>query len=95
MARSSRGEDARFSFWKQGFDSPTGYEKAASIRSGFFCLLHSGTEVRPDSYRDPYGLRKSRFYPKRLFFVHFILKTGVHPDSYRDPYGYTNNRKLI
>jgi hypothetical protein len=26
MARSSRGEDARFSFWKQGFDSPTGYE---------------------------------------------------------------------
>ena len=25
MARSSRGEDARFSFWKQGFDSPTGY----------------------------------------------------------------------
>ena len=25
LARSSRGEDARFSFWKQGFDSPTGY----------------------------------------------------------------------
>ncbi len=28
MARSSRGEDARFSFWKQGFDSPTGYNPA-------------------------------------------------------------------
>ena len=38
MARSSRGEDARFSFWKQGFDSPTGYE-AASFRSGFFIFF--------------------------------------------------------
>ena len=35
MARSSRGEDARFSFWKQGFDSPTGYETAQKL-SGFF-----------------------------------------------------------
>ena len=31
MARSSRGEDARFSFWKQGFDSPTGYEKRSEM----------------------------------------------------------------
>ena len=37
MARSSRGEDARFSFWKQGFDSPTGYETALQKKlSGFF-----------------------------------------------------------
>gem|GEM_PF-1118075 len=37
MARSSRGEDARFSFWKQGFDSPTGYVAALQIKlSGFF-----------------------------------------------------------
>ncbi len=32
MARSSRGEDARFSFLKQGFDSPTGYEAASEKR---------------------------------------------------------------
>lgn len=25
-AHSSSGEDARFSFWKQEFDSPMGYE---------------------------------------------------------------------
>ena len=31
MARSSRGEDARFSFWKQGFDSPTGYKKRSEM----------------------------------------------------------------
>ena len=43
MARSSRGEDARFSFWKQGFDSPTGYtyhhqniQKAANHRFAAF-----------------------------------------------------------
>ncbi len=36
MARSSRGEDARFSFWKQGFDSPTGYKTALQKFSGFF-----------------------------------------------------------
>ena len=38
MARSSRGEDARFSFWKQGFDSPTGYVTALQIKvKRFFC----------------------------------------------------------
>gem|GEM_PF-2106071 len=36
MARSSRGEDARFSFWKQGFDSPTGYSDRFKKMSGFF-----------------------------------------------------------
>ena len=40
MARSSRGEDARFSFWKQGFDSPTGYEKR-SFRIAFVVLRNS------------------------------------------------------
>jgi hypothetical protein len=46
MARSSRGEDARFSFWKQGFDSPTGYDyyyqnlkKAANDVFGAFFVL--------------------------------------------------------
>ncbi len=38
MARSSRGEDARFSFWKQGFDSPTGYEKASILQIGAFFM---------------------------------------------------------
>ncbi len=38
MARSSRGEDARFSFWKQGFDSPTGYEKPLLSEAAFFML---------------------------------------------------------
>ena len=32
MARSSRGEDARFSFWKQGFDSPTGYLEPVGLK---------------------------------------------------------------
>ncbi len=36
MARSSRGEDARFSFWKQGFDSPTGYKKPLQSEAAFF-----------------------------------------------------------
>ena len=26
MSRSSSGQDSRFSFWQQGFDSPTGYQ---------------------------------------------------------------------
>ena len=40
-ARSSRGEDARFSFWKQGFDSPTGYNKIKKPRylSGLFNFI--------------------------------------------------------
>ena len=38
MARSSRGEDARFSFWKQGFDSPTGYETAADAKRFFLSV---------------------------------------------------------
>jgi hypothetical protein len=40
MARSSRGEDARFSFWKQGFDSPTGYSEPLYKKlSGFFVTV--------------------------------------------------------
>ena len=41
MARSSRGEDARFSFWKQGFDSPTGYETAAKAERFFFISFNT------------------------------------------------------
>ena len=48
MARSSRGEDARFSFWKQGFDSPTGYiyyikkfKKAVNHRFAAFLNLQA------------------------------------------------------
>ena len=43
MARSSRGEDARFSFWKQGFDSPTGYKKenaSLTIKLAFLVYIH-------------------------------------------------------
>jgi hypothetical protein len=38
MARSSRGEDARFSFWKQGFDSPTGYFSHLGNNMGIYFM---------------------------------------------------------
>ena len=40
MARSSRGEDARFSFWKQGFDSPTGYRLKHQSNKGW-CFFYA------------------------------------------------------
>lgn len=39
-ARSSRGQDTRFSFLEQGFDSPTGYYQSANPlkRVCAFCI---------------------------------------------------------
>ena len=47
MARSSRGEDARFSFWKQGFDSPTGYEKALTLGLMLFLYIIISKDFPP------------------------------------------------
>ena len=88
MARSSRGEDARFSFWKQGFDSPTGYKKRSeTIAFVVFRNLFWKQGFVPIAIGTPTG------YIKRSETIAFVVlenfwKQGFVPIAIGTPTGF-------
>ncbi len=88
MARSSRGEDARFSFWKQGFDSPTGYKRefipktqGCSKKSGPFLLQHvipknliyTGSSKGVIRIEDKKVIPGNIFYPAAISYIKSLV----------------------